>query len=1068
MKNNNITNEQHERLCAYLFGELEGDERASFETELGASAELTEEKARIEASMNLVREFAPEAPVALSEGMRATLAAAAAKAGGARPGPKLAWYNHPGLQVAAATVVAVFAFRALDSRLLDNGFGVRSASPESENDVAVRGVIATPDEPILKDFRLVSTAERFRKEFAGVGYLDENGTPKKSVKEGMESLGYLDSSSQADAEIMAGLGYVDVTPSTAPTFEPPAEGGLTSTRGSSAQGAGGPTVSLFKQEGGSQGRFVPGAGRGTNPAQPGKRSNGSGDIAKAEGESPFAAPLLANQIYEVDGPGWGGGQQYYLGTTDGQVSGEYDFGAAPEIVAELEPVTEAEVEEAKEELARFEVDAKARKKGLLSSDVAAIGSGLADLNESLEALELAAPSAKWDADKRIAMGGSSDMPAAAGRVTAETLDGAPKQADDFFAGLKLRLADGSVDMPAARARLVQLEEAEVADKLRNIVEDEDEEAGLSDDEKVTLKFLRGYIEDADQAELRAERDRINAERRRAIEVEREYLTILQRCVPRAGEKPSAMYYRYWGDNGFEFPIHDALSTFAVDVDTASYTLARRYLQDGYLPERAQIRTEEFVNYATPDLAAPTNGDVFGVSMELAPSPFGPSAEDGGEHMMLRVGVRGMEVDKSERDPVALTFVVDVSGSMKTDNRLELVKHSLRLLVGELRPTDSIALITFNNTATRVLDMTSVGNGAAIERALYDMRADGGTNAEAGLTLGFAEAVVAHTQGAQNRVVFLSDGVGNIGETNENQLLEDARRAREKGIYLNTIGFGMTNHNDRFLEQLANGGDGLCNYVDSPDEAQRALVDNFTGAFQTIARDVKIQVEFDKNQVLSYRQLGYENRAIADSDFRNDKVDAGEIGAGHQVVALYEIVLRDAVEGSETPLATTRVRYKAPYGQLETGAEDSATEIESFFYRNSGSGQFDGASIGFQKSALAAQFAEFLRRSSHAKGDSVSLLRYRLEELAKTTNDPELIELSALVQLAQPQLEPALLVENQIRRRADELQRFEYECQSQTYLDDNTTDEWLAKTTATRSQLREELRREVYGAYGLEH
>ncbi|MDE0896939.1 MAG: von Willebrand factor type A domain-containing protein, partial [Planctomycetota bacterium] len=641
---------------------------------------------------------------------------------------------------------------------------------------------------------------------------------------------------------------------------------------------------------------------------------------------------------------------------------------------------------------------------------------------------------------------------------------------DFFAGLELRLADGSVDMPAARARLVQLEEAKAGDERLSIgyadVDNTDEP--MSAEDKAELATLRAYINEADQAELRAERDRINAQRRRAIEVEREYLTILQRCVPRAGEKPSAMYYRYWGDNGFEFPIHDALSTFAVDVDTASYTLARRYLQDGYLPERAQIRTEEFVNYATPDLVAPTNGDVFGVSMELAPSPFGPNAEGGGEHMMLRVGVRGMEVDKSEREPVALTFVVDVSGSMKTDNRLELVKHSLRLLVGELRPSDTIALVTFNNSAKRVLDMTSVGNGAAIERALFDMVADGGTNAEAGLTLGFAEAVVAHTPGAQNRVVFLSDGVGNIGETNENQLLEDARRAREKGIYLNTIGFGMTNHNDRFLEQLANGGDGLCNYVDSPDEAQRALVDNFTGAFQTIARDVKIQVEFNKSQVLSYRQLGYENRAIADSDFRNDKVDAGEIGAGHQVVALYEIVLRDSwTETRLAPLATTRVRYKAPYGQLEEGAEDKATEITSYFHFGETSDQFDGASIGFQKSAFAAQFAEFLRRSSHAKGDSVSLLRYRLEELAKTTNDPELIELSALVQLAQPQLEPALLVENQVRQRADDLQRFEYECETHAYIYDDTTEEWLAKTTATRLHLRQELRREVYGAYGLE-
>ena len=482
-----------------------------------------------------------------------------------------------------------------------------------------------------------------------------------------------------------------------------------------------------------------------------------------------------------------------------------------------------------------------------------------------------------------------------------------------------------------------------------------------------------------------------------------------------------------------------------------------------------------MNYATPDLPAPTGGDVFGITMELAPSPFGPNAEAGGEHRLLRVGVRGMEVDMTERDPVALTFVVDVSGSMATGGRLELVKHSLRLLVGELDPADSIALITFNNTATRVLDMTSVGNGAAIERALYEMKTGGGTNAEGGLRLGYEEAVLAHTPGAQNRVVFLSDGVGNIGETNEQKLIADVKRARDKGIYLNTIGFGMTNHNDHFLEQLADGGDGLCNYVDSADEAQRALVDNFTGAFQTIARDVKIQVEFDKEQVLSYRQLGYENRAIADVNFRNDAVDAGEVGAGQQVVALYEVVLRDADPSNENPLATTRVRYKAPYGKLLTAAEsddkqlgaNEATEIESSFYWNQASGLFDGSSIGFQKSALSAQFAEFLRRSSHAKGDSLSLLRYKLEELARTSGDAEVIELSALVQLAQPQLEPELLAQNNLRRAADDLQQFEYDCLRTSYLDGDQPEGWLVTTNATREQLREKLRIEIYEANGMD-
>ena len=894
MQNDKINNEQHERLCAFLFGELEGADRAAFAKELAASPELQAEQSRIEASMELVKEFAPVTPVALSPGVRAGLVVAAEKAVGT-PGPKLAWYRHPSLQVAAATMLAFVAFRALDERMFENSV---------TGDFGRRGEVAKSNRKSVPKDDLAALAPEAR-----VDYLADLGTEK----------------------------------------------GVTT------------------------GVLAPGAAVGDRVA---------------EGGTPSAAA-----------------EDWYL---------QHDRGAT------------------------------------------------------------GTPHSPQAGSSALFLGKGGDAQARAGDVLGvdNLFD---DDALDVTSGMIAVGESGAVDVPAARARLLELEKAEKEVELgKNWVLGQLDP--LSDEDKTELGLLRGYFENvevsteqAEQGRLLAEQLEVEAELRRAIEVEREFLTIVQNCIPKPGEKPSAMYYRYWGDNGYEFPVNDNLSTFSIDVDTASYTLARRYLQEGYLPERAQIRTEEFVNYATPDLPAPTGGDVFGITMELAPSPFGPNAEAGGEHRLLRVGVRGMEVDMTERDPVALTFVVDVSGSMATGGRLELVKHSLRLLVGELDPADSIALITFNNTATRVLDMTSVGNGAAIERALYEMKTGGGTNAEGGLRLGYEEAVLAHTPGAQNRVVFLSDGVGNIGETNEQKLIADVKRARDKGIYLNTIGFGMTNHNDHFLEQLADGGDGLCNYVDGADEAQRALVDNFTGAFQTIARDVKIQVEFDKEQVLSYRQLGYENRAIADVNFRNDAVDAGEVGAGQQVVALYEVVLRDADPSNETPLATTRVRYKAPYGKLLTAAEsddkqlgaNEATEIESSFYWNQASGLFDGSSIGFQKSALSAQFAEFLRRSSHAKGDSLSLLRYKLEELARTSGDAEVIELSALVQLAQPQLEPELLAQNNLRRAADDLQQFEYDCLRTSYLDGDQPEGWLVTTNATREQLREKLRIEIYEANGMD-
>jgi Ca-activated chloride channel family protein len=282
---------------------------------------------------------------------------------------------------------------------------------------------------------------------------------------------------------------------------------------------------------------------------------------------------------------------------------------------------------------------------------------------------------------------------------------------------------------------------------------------------------------------------------------------------------------------------------------------------------------------------------------------------------------------------------------------------------------------------------------------------------------------------------------------------------------------MGNHNDRFLEQLANGGDGLCNYVDGPEEAKRALVDNFTGAFQPIARDVKIQVEFDPAQVASYRLMGYENRAIADADFRNDAVDAGEVGAGHQVVALYEVVLLGANgAASEEPMAVARVRYKQPHEDLEAGQVDEATEIERGFWLNQAQGTFEGSSIGFQKNALAAQFAEFLRRSSHARGDSVSLLRFKLEELAKTTADPELVELAALVQLAQPKLEPALAAAAQQRtpldEAADELHAFEYDNLRRVYLGGSVDEVLAGELEAERGRLRDDLRVELFQANGL--
>lgn len=470
------------------------------------------------------------------------------------------------------------------------------------------------------------------------------------------------------------------------------------------------------------------------------------------------------------------------------------------------------------------------------------------------------------------------------------------------------------------------------------------------------------------------------------------------CQPGKNERPRDMYFRFWGDNPYVFSSQDALATFAADVDTASYALARRYLVDGMLPTKAQIRTEEFVNAFKPDVPAPAEG-TFAITTELAPSPFGGSEA----RWMMRVTVRGKEVSREQRAPLAITFVVDTSGSMKEGQRLELVKHALRLLVSQLGAGDSIALVAFSNEARLILPMTSAAQRGVIEAAIFPLQPDGGTNAEAGLKLGYELAATGLATGVHNRVVFLSDGVANLGQTNQDQLSADVKHRRDQGIYLNTIGVGMGNHNDVFLERLADQGDGICDYVDDAAAVERAIVERFTGAFIPIASDVKIQVEFDPKRVLRWRQIGYENRAVADVDFRNDAVDAGEIGAGHQVTALFEIERVGSMTSNmipdEGPLASVRLRWKEPKGAGKDPNEARVSEIEHTFFSKNSLGAFDSASAGYQRAVLVAQFCEVLRHSNHAQGDQYQRLiseLQRVRSLPAWASDADTLELLALV------------------------------------------------------------------------
>ena len=531
------------------------------------------------------------------------------------------------------------------------------------------------------------------------------------------------------------------------------------------------------------------------------------------------------------------------------------------------------------------------------------------------------------------------------------------------------------------------------------------------------------------------------------------------CQPRPKERPRDMFFRFWGDNAFELSALDPLSTFAVDVDTASYTLARSYVLQQHLPEKAQVRTEEFLNYFDPDLELPSEG-TFAIRTELAPSLFG-GRED---RWLLRVGVRGREVSAAEQLPLSLTFVIDNSGSMKEGNRLQLVKHALRLLVAQLDARDQIGLVVFADDARVILPMTSAGQRGLIELAIEQMQPEGSTNAEAGLRFGYELAAADLSAHRNHRVVLFSDGVANTGETDQVRILESVRRQSQAGIYLNTIGVGMNNHNDVFLEQLADGGDGICDYVDDAAAAQRAIVERFSGAFQPIASDVKIQVEFDPLQVSRYRLLGYENRAIADRDFRNDAVDAGEVGSGHQVVALYELE-RASGGASEAPLAQVRLRWLPPKssGMTETRV---ARELSSDVRASEALADYHSASPGFRLSTLVAQYAEFLRRSTHARGDSYDLLSQESERLARELSSPEVVEFAGLVRGAARLILEAATVRGELERVLDEYRRcqiLERELEySQAKRDAELLDALQRQNRALEERIRDVIRGQLRG------
>ena len=450
-------------------------------------------------------------------------------------------------------------------------------------------------------------------------------------------------------------------------------------------------------------------------------------------------------------------------------------------------------------------------------------------------------------------------------------------------------------------------------------------------------------------------------------------------TPPNGEPVDAMFFKHYGVNPFISTEDDHLSTFAIDCDNASYTMTRAYLNDGNLPPEEAVRVEEFVNNFKYDFQFP-HDRAFSVQLEGAPSRFGAG------YQLLKVDIIGKKIRAENRKDANLTFVVDVSGSMDREDRLGMVRRSLRMLVDELTPRDNVGIVVYGSYAWTVLEPTSVRNKGLIIQSIEQLVPQGSTNAEEGIRMGYEMANRNFNPNSINRVILCSDGVANVGRTSAEEFLTFIKGYADKGITLSAIGFGMGNYNDVLMEKLGDKGNGHYAYVDSWEESRRVFIENLTGMLQVIARDVKIQVDFDPNVVERYRLLGYENRDVADDKFRDDKEDGGEIGSGHTVTALYEIKLKSEAPGD---IGTIYVRYKDP---------DSfrVSEISERIAAGDFASSFEQSSDDFRLAAASAEFAEIMRASYWARDSKLSDVTNLVRSIERESRNDQVIELLDLV------------------------------------------------------------------------
>jgi Ca-activated chloride channel family protein len=438
-------------------------------------------------------------------------------------------------------------------------------------------------------------------------------------------------------------------------------------------------------------------------------------------------------------------------------------------------------------------------------------------------------------------------------------------------------------------------------------------------------------------------------------------------------------YAHVTENPFLAVQSQPLSTFSIDVDTASYANSRRFLASNQLPPKDAIRVEEWLNYFAYDYPKPTNGAPFAVSTEVSACPWNPA------HKLVRIGIKGQELSQAQVPPRNLVFLLDVSGSMLSQDKLPLVKRGLSMLADNLRPQDTIAIAVYAGNSGLVLPATSGRERSKILSALDALEAGGSTNGGAGIQLAYAVAQQQFKKGGINRVILATDGDFNVGTTSQGELVRLIEDKRQSGVFLTVLGFGSGNTKDSTMEMLADKGNGNYAYIDSLSEARKVLVREAGSTLVTIAKDVKLQVEMNPLKVQAYKLIGYENRLLAKEDFNDDKKDAGEIGAGHTVTALYEIVPKgapapatpavDALKYQAPPvvspaaasseLMTVSVRYKAPQADTSTKFSVVVPDAER---------PLGQASEDYRFGVAVANVALLLRGSADVKQSSLETAR----------------------------------------------------------------------------------------------